>query len=85
MTTKLHEPIEQVLFAVFEKFTSAYLLGIVSEIMSLLVNNLHEKCITNSQEGQNLAMHTICNLHSCYNFSLMLHAKCTRFQPIRCA
>ena len=24
----------------------------------------------------------ICNLHSCYNVALVLHEKCTRFQPI---
>ena len=39
----------------------------------LLVNNLHEKCITESPDGQNFGSTcTICNLHSLYNFALVL-------------
>ena len=45
-TTKLHEPGGRVQCVVFEKFTSAYLHQIAREIMLLLVNNLHEKRIT---------------------------------------
>ena len=48
---ELHASIGQVLFVVFEKFTSAYLNQIAQEIMLLLANNLHEKPITESQNG----------------------------------
>ena len=42
--------------------------------MLLLVNNLHEKHITESQNGRNFnkQARAICNLHSCYNFALVL-------------
>ena len=43
--------IGQVLFVVFEKFSSAYLNQIAQEIILLLANNLHEKPITESQNG----------------------------------
>ena len=44
------------------------------EIMLLLVNNLHEKLITETQEGRSFgSARTICNLHSCYNFALALN------------
>ena len=37
------------------------------EIMLLLVNNLHEKLITETQEGRSFgSARTICNLHSRY-------------------
>ena len=52
-TTKLHEPGGRVQCVVFKKFTSAYLHQIAREIMLLLVNNLHEKRITESQDGRN--------------------------------
>ena len=39
-------------FVVFEKFTSAYLHQIAWEIILLIVNNSHEKCITEGQEQQ---------------------------------
>ena len=48
---RLHASIGQVLFVVFEKFTSAYLNQIAQEIILLLANNLHEKPITESQNG----------------------------------
>ena len=57
--------------------------------MLLLVNNLHEKRITESQNGRNFSKQAraICTrattLRSCYNVALMLHEKCTHFQPIR--
>ena len=41
-------------FVVFEKFTSAYLHQIAWEIILLIVNNSHEKCITEGQEQQNV-------------------------------
>ena len=52
-TTKLHEPGGRVQFVVLKKFTSAYLHQIEREIMLLLVNNLHEKRITESQDRRN--------------------------------
>ena len=52
--------------------------------MWLLANNLHEKCISESQDLQNFGSGcTICSLHLCYNFTIMLHKKRTCFQPIR--
>ena len=43
-----------------------------------------KKCSTESQDGRNFgSSRAIRNLHSCYNFALVLHEKCTRFQPIR--
>ena len=60
---KLHEPIWQVQFLVFEKFFCAYLHQIAIKIMLLLVNNLHEKRIIESQDGWNLGRaRAICNL-----------------------
>ena len=43
--------------------------------MLLLVNNVNEKSITENQDGRNFLMLAcaFCNLHSCYNFALMLH------------
>ena len=44
--------------------------------MLLLVNNLHEKHIAESQGGQNFgSTRAICNLHSYYNFAFVLHEK----------
>ena len=52
--------------------------------MVLLMNNLHEKSITESQDRQNFdSTSTICNLHLCYNFAPVLHGKCTCFQPVK--
>ena len=43
-----------------------------------------KKCSTESQDGRNFgSSRAIRNLHSCYNFALVLHEKCTRFQPMR--
>ena len=43
-----------------------------------------KKCSTESQDGRNFgSSRAICNLHSCYNFALVIHEKCIRFQPIR--
>ena len=60
-------------FAVFEKFTSAYWHHIAQEIILLLVNNTHEKNITNSQDKHEFWQHTpfviytcVTTLHSCY-------------------
>ena len=52
-TSKLYEPIVQlrVQFVVFEIFTSAYLHQIARGIMTLPVNNLHEKRV-HSQVAQ---------------------------------
>ena len=61
--SKLHEPIWQVQFLVSEKFFCAYLQQIAIKIMLLLVNNLHEKRIIESQDGRNLGgARAICNL-----------------------
>ena len=43
----------QVQFVVFEKFPTAYLHQIAPEIIFLLVNNLHKKLITESQDERN--------------------------------
>ena len=40
----------------FEKFTNAYYTKIAKEIMLLLVNNVHEKSITESQDRRNFAL-----------------------------
>ena len=48
--------------------------------MLLLVNHLHEKGITESQDGRNFGhICAICNLHSYYNFALVLHGKMQTF------
>ena len=67
---------------VFEKLTSAHLQQIAREIMSL-DNYLNEKAPQKVQTNEILAARAICNLHSCYNFALVLYEKCTRFQPMR--
>ena len=41
-TTKLHEPVGQVQFVVFEKFTSAYYTKLQGKLLSL-VGNVQEK------------------------------------------
>ena len=59
---------------VFGKFISAYLHQIALEITLLLVNNLHEKRITDTQDRRHFGSErAIYNLHSCYNFALELH------------
>ena len=52
-TTKFHEPVGRVRLVVFKKITSAYLHQIAREIMLLLINSLHEKGITDSQDRRN--------------------------------
>ena len=64
-----------------EKSTGSH---IAREILLLLVNNLYEKRISETQNGRNFgSARAIRNLHSCYNVALVLHEKCNRFQPIR--
>ena len=48
--------------------------------MLLLVNNLHEKHITEIQDRQNFG-----SVHMLFVIALVFHGKCTGFQPIRCA
>ena len=69
----MFEPVGRVQFVVSEKFISAYLHKIAPVIMYLLVNTLHEKRVTESQNKQNFAARAlivICTrvitLHSCY-------------------
>ena len=58
--------------------TSAYLLQIAREIILSLVNDLHEKSMTESRDIRNFdSARAICNLHSYYNFALVFHEKCT--------
>ena len=52
-TTKLHEPVGRVWLVVFKKIASAYLHQISREIMLFLINSLHEKGITDSQDRRN--------------------------------
>ena len=52
----------------------------------LVISSVSEttKFSTESQDGRNFgSSRAIRNLHSCYNFALVLHEKCIRFQPIR--
>lgn len=51
--TTSHKHVVRIQFVAFEKFKSAYLHQIAREIMLLLVNSLHEKCITKSQGRRN--------------------------------
>ena len=50
--------------------------------MLLLINNLHKKASQKVKTDEILTEHAICNLRT-YNFALLLHGKCTGFQPIR--
>ena len=54
------------------KICQCLLHQITREVMLLLVNNVNEKSITENQDGRNFEC-AFCNLHSCYNFALMLH------------
>ena len=49
----MDEPVWRVQLVVFEKITGAYLHQIAREILLLLIDNLHEKCITESQDRRN--------------------------------
>ena len=54
-------------FVLFEMFTSAHLYQIAQEIMSLLINKLYEKMITEGQDRWNFdSMHALLHalLHS---------------------
>ena len=51
--------------------------------MLLLINNfIHKKASQKVKTDEILTEHAICNLRT-YNFALLLHEKCTSFQPIR--
>ena len=50
----MHEPVERAQFVAFEKLTSAYLHQIAKEMILLLIDNLHERSITQSQVRRNL-------------------------------
>ena len=75
-TTKLHEPVGRVQFCCLWKIISAYLSQISREITSLLVDNLHEKRITEGRDGQNsgsaCALFVICTrvAWKMYSFSV---------------
>ena len=70
-------------FVVFENFSSASLQEIAREITMLLRNNIHEKGISQRQGKRNFdSEQVICNLYSYFSFALVLHDKCTWFQPI---
>ena len=64
-------------FVVFKIFTSAIYSNAL-EIMLLLANNLHEKHMTEIQDGQNFG-----SVHMLFLIALVFHGKCTGFQPIR--
>ena len=56
----------------FVVFTGAYLHQIALEIMLLLLNNFHEKQITEYQERRNFdSARAFYNLHLLYNFALV--------------
>ena len=86
-TTKFHEPVGRVLYVVWKIYKCAYLHQIAPKSMSLLVSlvdNLHEKRTTESQDIRNFdSARAICNFHSCYNFAPMLYEKCNCFEPNR--
>ena len=72
-TTKFHEPVGRVWLVVFKKIASAYLHQIAREIMLFLINSLHEKGITDSQDRRNFdSASAICQ------FEIVLQL-CTRF------
>ena len=52
---------------VFENFSSPPLQEIALEIMLLLINNIHEKGISQRQGKRNFdSVRAICNLYSCF-------------------
>ena len=53
------------------------------EIVMLLVNTLHQKRITESQDGRNLLQRAQFVICTRYNSAPVLQEKCSRFQPIR--
>ena len=80
---KLHEPVGLVHFEVFKKnLQVAYEHQIALAAMLLFANNLQEKRITESQDGRNFCT-SVTTFQSRYYIELVLHEKCTCFQPIR--
>ena len=59
-TTKLLEPVQQVQFIVFEKFTSVFVHQIAREIVLLLVNIVHRKT------AQRVMTDEILKVYPCY-------------------
>ena len=73
-TTKLHEPVGQVQFVVFEKFTSAYFAKLHHKTCCFLLITLIKKTSQRFKRDVNFSsLLAICNLYSCYNFTLVLH------------
>ena len=62
-------------FEVFKKFSSAYAHQIPVEIMLLNINNLHIKASQKVKTDEILTARSICNLHSCCKFAVVLHEK----------
>ena len=71
---KLHKPVGQVQFVVFEKFTSAYYTKLQENTYYYLLT-IYRKNITESQHRQNFeSVHMLfVILHSSYNFALVLY------------
>ena len=59
-TTKLLEPVQQVQFIVFEKFTSVFVHQIAREVVLLLVNIVHGKT------AQRVMTDEILKVYPCY-------------------
>ena len=69
-TTKLLEPVGQVQFVVFEKFTSAYF----TKLHRKTCCNVNKKTSQRFKKDVNFSiLLAICNLYSCYNVALVLH------------
>ena len=78
-TAKFHEPVGRVWLVVFKKIASAYLHQIAREIMLFLINSLHEKGITDSQDRRNFdSARAICQfevvLQLCTRFTRKIHS-----------
>ena len=71
--TKLHKPLGQLQFVVFEKFTSAYDTKLQEKSCYYLSIVSTWKNITENQDRQNFEKfaNTFCKLHLCYNFALL--------------
>ena len=71
--TKLHKPLGQLQFVVFEKFTSAYDTKLQEKSCYYLSIVSTWKKITENQDRQNFEKfaNTFCKLHLCYNFALL--------------
>ena len=69
----MHEPLGQVQFAVFENFTSAYYTKLQEKLCYYLLIMYMEKHHRKSRQTKFWELaRAICNLHTCYNFALML-------------